>query len=118
MGEVLIDTTFPDANDLTKKKYKKYNVKVSFKNLKTRLGKYNAKTNVIEISSVRTQPRAIVLITFIHELSHHIDFINTASLDHQQGFYDIHIKLLKKAIDLPLQMPDHRHWQMIYMNMS
>jgi hypothetical protein len=106
MGEVLIDTAFTDINDETKKKYKNYNVKVSFKDLKSRLGKYNSKTNIVEVSSVRTQPRGIVLIVFIHELSHHIDFINTGSLDHQQGFYDIHIKLLKKAIDLDIITPD------------
>ena len=102
MGEILIDTVFPDISIEKKRKYKDFKLVVSYKNLKSRLGKYNGNNHTIEISSVRTQPRAIILITFIHELSHHIDFIDSGNLDHKQEFYDIHIKLLKKAIDLEI----------------
>jgi hypothetical protein len=100
MGNILIDVTFTEKSNEKRKMYKTFNIELKDEPLKSRLGCYNIKTKTIEISGIKVQPRSNIFVTYLHELSHHIEMVEIGKTNHQQYFYEIHIRLLKKAIDL------------------
>ena len=100
LGDVLIDIYFQDNSSVDISKYKNFKLEIIQKEYASRLGCYNMKTKVIQLSGIKSYCRRDIIITFIHELSHHIEFVLCKTSGHQKTFYDIHIKLLKIAIDL------------------
>ena len=102
MADLLIDLSFQDKDLETKTKYKNFHIKLEDASYKTRLGRYHMVTHVIELSGMKKQCRKDILITYLHELSHHIETIDSGTTGHGKPFYDIHIKLLKTAIDLEI----------------
>lgn len=99
---ILIDICFKDETQSNKTKFKKFKLELVGKEYASRLGCYNTKTKVIQLSGLDVYCRCDVIITFLHEVSHHIEFIKYSQTGHQKTFYDIHIKLLKTAVDLGL----------------
>ncbi len=99
LADILIDNCFSDKKDDIKKKYKNFKLVLVSKEYSSRLGCYNMKTNTIQLSGINTYCKCDVIITFLHELSHHIETIDCGKSGHQYKFYEIHIKLLKSAID-------------------
>ena len=100
MANVIIELTFPNVSQTKREKYKDFALELTEKQYSSRLGCYSPKEKKIEISAITKECRHDVLITFIHELSHHIEFVNTKETGHQKSFYDIHKRLLKTAVDL------------------
>lgn len=102
IAHLLIDQSFPDISDIKRRSYKNFKLNLIDKAYRSRLGCYNIKSKTIELSGIKEYCRHDIIITFLHELSHHIETINTGNSGHQNGFYNIHIKLLKNAVDLGL----------------
>ena len=102
MAEILIEQSFPDKPNSVKEKYKEFNLTVTATKYRSRLGCYNMLTKTIELSGINDECRHDIIITYIHELSHHIEYINTGNSGHQKSFYDIHTTLLKTAVDMEI----------------
>jgi hypothetical protein len=99
-GSVLIDICYKNESYENRTKYKKFKIELIQKEYSSRLGCYNMKSKTIQLSGLGAYCRRDVIITFIHELSHHIEFIKSGTTGHQKTFYDIHTNLLKVAINL------------------
>lgn len=102
LANVLIDICFTEKTYEKKQKYKEFKLILVEKEYSSRLGCYNMKTKVIQLSGMNAYCRHDIIITFLHELSHHIEMMDLGNTGHQKTFYDIHIKLLKSAVNLGL----------------
>ena len=107
LAHTMIDICFPNKTDYTKSKYKNFKLVLIDKEYSSRLGCYNMKTKTIQLSGMKAYCRHDIIITFLHELSHHIETVDTGNSGHQSAFYDIHMKLLKCAIDLGILKVEH-----------
>lgn len=107
LAHTMIDICFPNKTDYIKSKYKNFKLVLIDKEYSSRLGCYNMKTKTIQLSGMKAYCRHDIIITFLHELSHHIETVDTGNSGHQSAFYDIHIKLLKCAIDLGVLKTEH-----------
>lgn len=75
-------------------KYHKFYLKLEEKELKSKLGHYIFSKKAIHMFNIKTNDNVSCIITLIHELSHHIDYMNRGTSDHSKAFYDIHIELI------------------------
>lgn len=81
--------------------YKKFYIEFIDKKLRSRHGCYKFRTHHIEICNLYRDDAAIVA-TSVHELAHHVDYINRHTSDHGPEFYAIYEKLLHGALDMGL----------------
>jgi len=95
----IVDYAYKDSNVL--EIYKKFYVEVSNKNLKSKHGDYTGSLHRIRIYNLYRKDAAIIVAT-IHELAHHIDYINRGKTNHDDNFYAVYKKLLYAAIDLEI----------------
>lgn len=95
----LIDHTYKDSEKL--EDYKRFYVEMSKKDLKSKHGDYCTKTHHIWIFNLYRSNAAITTTT-IHELAHHIDFMNRGKTDHGLEFYTEYKKLLYRGLDMHL----------------
>lgn len=102
IADDFIDIAFREMPEKSRKRYKDFQLRLVKESKKSRLGLYNLRTKTIEISGIFNECRHDIIITYLHELSHHIEYINTGNTGHQKSFYDIHIKLLKLAVDFDI----------------
>ena len=93
----LVDCTYPDSDK--KDEYKRFYVEMIDKNMKTRHGDYNGMNHHIRIFNLYREDAAVIATT-VHELTHHIDFINRGFTDHSKEFYEVFQVLLYKALDM------------------
>lgn len=85
----------------TIKRYKYIYITISNKESKSYHGLYYGGQNKIKI--VNTSRNDIsCLKTSIHELAHHIDYINRGSTDHSDSFYKAYKDLIKAALEIGL----------------
>ncbi|MFQ9767984.1 MAG: topoisomerase DNA-binding C4 zinc finger domain-containing protein [Thomasclavelia ramosa] len=75
-------------------KYHKFYLKLEEKELKSKLGHYIFSKKAIHLFNIKSNDNVGCIITLIHELSHHIDYMNRGISDHSKAFYDIHIELI------------------------
>lgn len=92
-----------DANTL--EKYKKFFLEISNKKVRSYAGKYRGDTKCITIVGLN-RPSKHIVITSIHELSHHIDYCNRGTSDHKNEFYAIYEKLMHAALDMGIITTD------------
>lgn len=58
------------------------------------------KPSEIRIFALKDEAPKAILVTAMHELSHHIDHVNRDKSGHDKEFYEIHKKLLFAAMDM------------------
>lgn len=75
-------------------KYHKFYLKLTDKELKSTLGHYIFSKKAIHLFNVKSRNNVSCIITLIHELSHHIDYMNRGTSDHSKDFYNVHIELI------------------------
>lgn len=105
----LVEYAYPHSPK--QKAYKAFYVEYIDKEFKSKHGDYNTKNKHIRIFNLsRTEDQLVV--TSIHELAHHINFVNDISHSfepHGQEFYKVYKKLLFTALDMGL----FNKWQFI-----
>ena len=79
--------------------YKKFYVEYLKKRLKTKLGDYRWEGHHIRVFTEGVEDVQIML-TSIHELSHHIDYVQRKESHHDKRFYAIYRRLLYAALDM------------------
>lgn len=92
--------------------YKKFVIECFDLDLKTRLGDCRHmpdRSSYIRIVCINSMPTASMFITVIHEVSHHIDYVQRGDSSHGQEFYAIHKKLLFAALDMGIVSKDDIH---------
>lgn len=95
----LVDYTYKESSKL--EEYKKFYVEISEKDLKSKHGDYAGKTHHIRIFNMYRSDAAITATT-IHELAHHIDYVNRGTTDHGKEFYAEFKKLLYMGLNMKL----------------
>lgn len=78
-----------------------FRVSIVSKEIKSKLGRYTPNERLIEVFNLSRKP-ASILITAIHELAHHVEFMETGEKGHKQPFYSYYHQLLLTAIRLGL----------------
>ena len=105
----LVEYAYPHSPK--QKAYKAFYIEYIDKEFKSKHGDYNTKNKHIRIFNLsRTEDQLVV--TSIHELAHHINFVNDTSHSfepHGQEFYKVYKKLLFTALDMGL----FNKWQFI-----
>lgn len=85
------------------KEYQDFRIECYAKEMKSRLGDCrHSKTgqSLIRIYFMESENWENVLVTLIHEVSHHIDFKIRGYSAHDKPYYEIHKKLLVTALDM------------------
>ncbi len=101
--EDIIDYAYPNSD--MRNKYKSFYFRISDKNVASYAGMYHQSGHLIEIVGLDRDGKHIV-ITCIHELSHHIDYINRHTSDHGKEFYEIYRRLLYTALNMRIFKPE------------
>lgn len=100
----IIDVAYGEIRPDDIPKFKRFRIYCTDAEMRSRLGDcYNNKANMsseIRIFATGTEGYKEIIITCIHELSHHIDFIIRGDSNHDHNFYEIHKKLLYAAFDM------------------
>ena len=82
--------------------YKDFYIEFYAKVYSSFLGDYRRTDGRIRIMRVGSATNDSLIITLVHELSHHIDTINRGRSNHDKNFYKIHVELLIGAFDMNL----------------
>ena len=98
LDEIIENLDFDDYD--LKKKYKNYKLEISDKHLSSRNGCYFARTMTIQITRSSEEKNANNVKTTLHELAHHLDYINRGRTGHGKEFYEQYRKLIYSALDL------------------
>lgn len=75
-------------------KYQKFFLQLTDKELKSKLGHYIFSKKAIHLFNVKSSSNVACIVTLIHELAHHIDYMNRGTSDHSKRFYNVHIELI------------------------
>ncbi|EGT0690873.1 hypothetical protein ACSW9V_15175 (plasmid) [Clostridium perfringens] len=97
----IIDQTYPNGDA----KYKKFFLDVNSKEMKSIHGDYNLRNSHIRIFNL-SRPYNHIIITVLHEVSHHIDHCQRNTSDHSEVFYTVYHELLLGALSLGIIKPD------------
>lgn len=101
----IVEFAYGDDLLLCTTKFKRFIIFCSGKKLKSKLGDCRFKlpgTSHIRIFHVGSRDYIDILITAIHEVSHHIDLCLRGKSGHDKVFYDIYQKLLWAAINMDI----------------
>lgn len=93
----LVVYTYPKHPKL--EQYKKFYYELNTKIMKSKAGCYDVNKKKIRIFAVGSVNPTMLFIVSIHELSHHIDYINRHTSDHSREFYAVYKQLLFTALD-------------------
>lgn len=99
----IIEHTYKDSEKLAD--YKKFYIQCLPKKIKSYAGLYKAKERTIEIVGLERDVKHIV-VTTLHELTHHIDYCNRNTSDHSQVFYQEFEKLIHTALNMKIFEPE------------
>lgn len=95
----IVDTAFREKVSAAQlERYKKFYVVIVDKRLKVH-GRYTLNEHKISIFNLH-RPNEQIIITSIHELSHHVDYVKNGSTGHGPEFYDAYKQLLYAALDM------------------
>lgn len=97
--EDLVEYAYADDRRLPY--YKRFYVEYLKKQLKTKNGDYNPETHRLRVFTLNRDDTAIMK-TSLHELSHHILFVQCKKTTHGAEFYAIYKKLLFAALDMKI----------------
>lgn len=95
--DTILKYTYPDDY----KNYLSYFVRIRPKELKSKHAHYIRKERMIEIFNLSRESR-FLLITSIHEVSHHVEYEMYGDSGHDQSFYEIMNHLYLTAVGLKL----------------
>lgn len=87
------------------RKYRKFFLTCSSKQVKSYAGQYDKRDRSITIVGLNRNPKHIV-VTTIHELAHHIDNCNRGNSDHSPAFYAEYEKMLHTALNMRVFAPE------------
>lgn len=82
----IIDYLYKD----NKEKYKKFYIKIIPKEMKSIHGRYTWDRSLIEIFNL-SRPYNHTITTILHEVAHHIDYVDRGTTNHKREFYDVFI---------------------------
>lgn len=105
----IIAVAYADIPAKTIRKYQNIRVNLEDKELKSKLGDYRHSADgsgTIRLFALRSEGNADLLITALHEASHHIDTISRGFSIHDADFYLIHKRLLFAAMDMGMLEKD------------
>lgn len=100
----IIDVAY--GNDRRLPQYKQFKVYLKNEKPKNRLGEYIFADSSVTAFYTNSTTKSKILITLIHEASHHIEYKKTGQSGHQASFYEIHKKLLFAAFDMNVLKPE------------
>ena len=95
----IIDAAYPDLTPQQARLYKGYYISIYPQQMKSKNGDYNGATRTIRIFNPSKGKEGIAK-TLLHELSHHIEYIQYGRCGHQENFYAAYEKLIHAALDL------------------
>lgn len=81
--------------------YKKFYVEYLDKRLKSKLGDYRHKDHHIRVFT-KERSDLDIFWTSIHELAHHVDYVQRGASGHGREFYAVYTKLLYTSLDMGL----------------
>lgn len=86
-------------NDKRIKLYKHLFIELVRKEMKSFNGDYSPKEHKIRLVNLK-RDNEVIICTLLHELSHHIDYINRNTSDHSDKFYAVYKEVLKAALNM------------------
>ena len=89
------------ADDPRLPRYKRFYVEYLKKKLKTKNGDYREDNHHLRIFTEGREDVAVIK-TSIHELSHHVDYMQRNHTNHDSRFYAVYRKLLYAALDMEI----------------
>ena len=93
----IIDNAY--ADDELCQKYKWFSLKIHTKHRKSMVGCYDIENHIVNIYNLESGGTNNIQ-TLLHEVSHHIDWVQNGKTGHQKPFYAAYRKLLYSALDL------------------
>jgi len=93
----LVIYAYPQSPKL--EQYKKFYYELNSKAMKSKAGDYDVSKKKIRIFAVGSVNPNMLFIISLHELSHHIDYINRHKTDHSKDFYEVYKQLIFTALD-------------------
>lgn len=99
MLQDIIEVAYKKDSSEAIEKYKKFFLEFNSKQVKSFAGRYFPHNKHIEIVGLE-RPTKHIIITTLHELSHHIDHMQRGKSDHSPTFYAIYEKLIFAALDM------------------
>ena len=102
IADFVIDETYPNVGEKKLNNYKNFILFLTEKEYKSRLGLYRPKSKTVEVSSINKVYFYDIVITLLHEVSHHIEYCDNKNTGHSPNFYKIHTQLIFRAIDTGL----------------
>ena len=93
----IIDYLYKD----NKEKYKKFYIKIIPKEMKSIHGRYTWDRSLIEIFNL-SRPYNHTITTILHEVAHHIDYVDRGTTNHKREFYDVFYRLIIGALELEI----------------
>lgn len=100
----LMDMVIKDTFE-AKSAYLGYKIVIVPKELKSKHGHYIANDRKIELFNLAREP-GCTMMTCLHEITHHIEFMDLGTSAHKKSFYDRFHALLLTALSLGLITPE------------
>ena len=101
MLQDIVGEAYSGANPEELEKYKKFFIECSQKDVKSFAGKYTFHNRSILIVGLQ-RPSKHIVVTTIHELTHHVDYCMRGTSDHGPEFYEIYKRLLFAALNMEI----------------
>lgn len=105
----IISVAFKDDGPSQLVKYKKYVLNLDGRNLRSKLGDYRWSRDApctIRLFCWDVESWQDSFVTLLHEASHHVDYMQRGTSNHDAHFYEIHKKLLFAAFDMGILTKD------------
>lgn len=99
----IIDVAFRERSEAQIRQFKRFTISCIDKEFKSRNGDCRCmpdKSSQIRIVKLESAPYRAILLTTMHEVSHHIDFSMSGEVGHGPEFYKVHLALLFAAFDM------------------
>lgn len=101
----IIDVAYSGTPATTRNKYKNFILELQSDEKASINGSYQYDKHLIKVNNPSRGEGAFAK-TCLHELSHHIDFIDNGKSGHKAPFYDRYAKLIYAALDMKILTPD------------
>ncbi|MBQ7818462.1 MAG: hypothetical protein IJ341_02075 [Bacteroidales bacterium] len=101
LNDIVIYTYKGKVSDKKLKDFLSFYIVLDNRVLRSKHGHYRGRTFTISIFNLYRSETQIV-VTSIHELAHHIDYMIRGTTDHQKPFYDVYSKVLYTGLNMGL----------------
>lgn len=99
----IIDVAYRERSEAQIRQFKRFTISCMDKEFKSKNGDcrhMSDKSSQIRIAKLECAPYRAILLTTIHEVSHHIEFSMRGESGHSSEFYKVHLELLFAAFDM------------------